>query len=176
MTMRFTGNPCAAVRAMLVAALVAWACGGEESGASRDEVPYPQPNPTPPSQLERQRPSTPPTGVVHDVRMARTPDDRYVFEPAALEIRNGDRVRWTVESGIPHNVAFYPESIPPGADRFLLGAMPADRKVSPLGGRILTQPSETFEILFAGAPAGRYRYFCIPHEFAGMKGTIVVRP
>lgn len=163
-------------RAIVAVILTAFACGGDDAPASRGGIDYPQPNTARASEVERRQPATPPTGVVHDVRMLRTPDRRYTFEPAELTIRDGDLVRWTVVDGVPHNVAFYPESIPPAAASFLVSAIPADGKISPLGGRVLVEPGETFDILFAGAPAGRYRYFCIPHEVAGMKGTLVVRP
>lgn len=164
-------------RFLLVAGLVWIACGDGDSPSARGDFDYPQPNPTPPSQLrsQTQRPPTPATGVVHEVRMLRTADQRYVFAPQTLTIRDGDRVRWIVESGIPHNVAFYPESIPAGAAQMLAEAMAADGQVGPLAGPILTEPGQTFEILFAGVPAGRYRYVCLPHEVTGMKGTLVVR-
>lgn len=163
-------------RVIVAVILTAFACGGDDAPASRDGIDYPQPNTARASEVERQLPTTPPTGVVHEVRMLRTPDGRYTFEPAERAIRDGDLVRWTVVDGVPHNVAFYPESIPAGAASFLVSAIPSEGKISPLGGRVLVEPGETFEILFVGAPAGRYRYFCVPHEVAGMKGTLVVRP
>jgi plastocyanin len=114
------------------------------------------------------------SGAVHEVRMLLTPDGRNVFDPATLTIRPGDRVRWINLSGGPHNVAFYADSIPAGAQVVLNAAMSERLGAQDLVGKLLFDEGEAYEISFAGAPEGRYRYFCTPHEMLGMNAVLTV--
>jgi plastocyanin len=97
----------------------------------------------------------------------------YRFDPASLTIKAGDGVRWTVVSGIPHNVTFWPDSIPQGSAGVLQLNMP--RQISTLSGPLLSNPSETYTVSFAGAPPGTYHYYCTPHLALGMKGELIVQ-
>ena len=45
-----------------------------------------------------------------------------------------------------------------------------------LAAQLLTTQGETYTISFAGAPAGVYKYNCLPHAATGMKGSITVTP
>ena len=38
----------------------------------------------------------------------------------------------------------------------------------------LTKPNETYDVSFAGAPAGIYKGYCVPHVALGMKVMIKV--
>ncbi|MFQ6047505.1 MAG: plastocyanin/azurin family copper-binding protein [Gemmatimonadales bacterium] len=147
----------------LVVAIVALSCGdrSSEAGGAAESTP-----------LELDTATS--TGLVHKVDMLLTGDGRYVYRPDTLRIRRGDAVRWIMVSGPPHNVSFYAERVPRGGERFLRTAMPRERKISPLGGRVMSEIGDSFEISFAGAPLGEYDYFCVPHEVVGMKGAIVV--
>lgn len=148
-------------------AVLAVACGGGEhpgaESARLQETATPPPTPAPVPKA---------TGTVRDVQMLMTPDGRYVFQPANLTIVAGDLVRWTNVSGGPHNVAFHPDKIPPGAKALLNAAMKG--RMSDLTGRLLIEPNATYEISFVGLPPGRYEYYCTPHEMLGMTGTITV--
>jgi plastocyanin len=97
-----------------------------------------------------------------------------VFEPTELTIRPGDRVRWVNVSGGPHNVAFYPDSIPAGAAPVLSQVMPERLGNQVMVGKLLFDDGEVYEIAFTGAPEGRYKYYCTPHELAGMQATLTV--
>jgi plastocyanin len=112
------------------------------------------------------------TGTVHEVRMLVTPDGEYAYEPDTLTIAVGDRVRWVNVSGGPHNVAFYPDQIPPGARDFL-NARIADR-MGDLVGPLVFDPNAVYEIAFDAAPEGTYKYVCTPHEMLGMTATFTV--
>lgn len=101
------------------------------------------------------------------------PGKRYRFEPSSITIIVGDRVRWTMVSGGPHNVAFWPDSIPKGAAAVLTRAM--TQPLAPLSGPLLVTPNEKYTIGFDNAPKGTYRYYCTPHLALGMKATITVR-
>ena len=119
--------------------------------------------------------SAPATGTVHEIEMKLTAGGQYVFEPAAVAIKIGDTVRWLNVSGLPHNVAFYGDQIPAGAESFLMRQFADDAaKLGPMASYIMTQVGESFEITFTGAPTGSYGYFCTPHEALGMKATLTI--
>lgn len=89
------------------------------------------------------------------------------FTPANVTIQAGETVRWENTSVIVHTVTADPEEatlegsiqLPKGAEPFDSGNLDA---------------KETFEHTFQ--TPGTYTYFCIPHEAAKMRGTIVVKP
>lgn len=87
------------------------------------------------------------------------------FEPAEITIRAGESVRWTNPSDVPHTVtADASKAADPAHVVLPDGAEPFDSGMIDPGGAF----THTFEV------PGRYRYFCIPHEAAGMIGEIVV--
>jgi plastocyanin len=161
------------------------ACGGEkqsstDSAAMKAAAPSNAPsgaNPAPgaaaPSAATTPAAApTPATGKTHDVQMLGDASG-YRFNPASITIKRGDAVRWTNVSGGPHNVSFWPDSIPAGAQGPLSANMP--QQTMPLGGPLLTNPNQTYTISFAGVPAGTYKYYCQPHLALGMKGVITVQ-
>src|SRR6059036_1809244 len=85
----------------------------------------------------------------------------------------GTTVRFINVSGGPHNVAFYGDSIPKGAADALKKGMP--NPMGDLTGPFLTQPNEKYDVSFAGAPAGVYKGYCMPHVALGMHITITVQ-
>lgn len=95
------------------------------------------------------------------------------FDPVSVTIKAGDGIRWTMVSGPPHNVAFWPDSIPAGSSAQLQAGMPD--AISPLTGPMLVNPNQTYTMSFAGVKPGTYHYYCVPHLAAGMIGTIVVQ-
>jgi plastocyanin len=97
----------------------------------------------------------------------------YRFEPSSITIKAGDGVKWVNVSGGPHNVTFWPDSIPSGAAA-VLGKNMA-QTTAPLTGPLLITPNQTYIVSFAGAPTGTYHFYCTPHLALGMKGTITVQ-
>jgi plastocyanin len=97
----------------------------------------------------------------------------YRFSPATITIQRGDKVRFTLVSGPPHNVVFWSDSIPKGAAAALGKGMPqtVDKLTSPF----FLKTGDTYVVTFAGVPAGRYRYYSTPHLALGMTATIVVK-
>jgi plastocyanin len=90
------------------------------------------------------------------------------YQPDELTIRQGQTVRWRNTTSIMHTVTADPAkasqpdehvALPEGAQTFDSGQM---------------QPGEAFEHTFK--VPGRYKYFCIPHEAAGMVGSVEVTP
>lgn len=116
-------------------------------------------------------PAQPANGRTVDVQMVGDATG-YRFVPATVTIKVGDTVRWTNASGGPHNVTFWPDSIPAAAASGLQASMA--QSMAPLTGPLLTAPSATYTISFANTPAGAYGYYCMPHLALGMKGKIVV--
>ena len=97
----------------------------------------------------------------------------YKFSPAKVTIARGDKVKFTLVSGPPHNVVFWEDSIPKGAAAKLGKAM--TNTVGPLTGPFMLNAKDTYEISFAGLPAGTYKYYCAPHLALGMKAVIEVK-
>lgn len=144
-----------------VAVLGALACGGGEKQADQAQTPA------------AGAPAAAAGGPVVEVQMTGNGSTLAAFEPAALTIAPGTTVRFINASGGPHNVAFWGDSIPGGAAAVLNAAMA--NRMDNLGGPFLTQPNETYDVSFAGAPTGAYKGFCLPHLALGMKLTITVQ-
>lgn len=113
----------------------------------------------------------PAAGTTHEVAMVLEGSE-YKFVPASLTIKAGDMVRFKDVSGGPHNVQFYPDSIPAGAAAVLDAGMP-DKMTSLASPMVET--GGVYTISFAGAPVGDYKFFCLPHQAMGMKGMITVQ-
>jgi plastocyanin len=94
------------------------------------------------------------------------------FEPEELEIQVGTELTFTNGSDEAHTVTAYEDSLPDQARYFASGG--ADDEAGAREGlaEALIEPGQTFTVTLD--TPGTYRYFCIPHESAGMKGTIVV--
>ena len=112
------------------------------------------------------------TGKTHDVNMVLD-GSKYKFDPDNLTIASGDVVRYHNKSGGPHNVSFWPDSIPGGAADVLKKNMP--NQMAPLEGPLLTEPDAVYEVSYAGAPKGEYKYYCLPHLALGMKAKVTVQ-
>lgn len=92
-------------------------------------------------------------------------NDQLDFTPATVRIQVGETVRWTNGSNLMHTVTADPDraadpsnvTLPSGASTFDSGNM---------------EPGAVFEHTFT--VAGEYGYICVPHEAAGMVGTVVV--
>src|SRR3989454_1091404 len=113
-----------------------------------------------------------PTAVV-EVKMTGDGTSKAAFEPATLTVKTGSVVRFINVSGGPHDIAFYTDSVPKGAVDALKKGMA--NTMGDLVGPFLTQPNEHYDVSFAGAPAGKYRGYCLPHVALGMNITITVQ-
>lgn len=109
------------------------------------------------------------TGNIHEVQMRGTVK-KYYYEPAQLIVNRGDKVRFTMVEGGPHNVNFTNQRIPNGAQPILEG-------MGKLLGPQLQAPGQTWEIEFTkNLPPGDYNFVCDPHTALGMKGKIILNP
>lgn len=112
------------------------------------------------------------TGKTWDVKMIGDASG-YKFDPSTLNIKVGDGIKFTVVSGPPHNVTFWPDSIPAGAAGQLSANMP--NTTAQLTGPLLMNPNDNYVVSFAGVPAGTYKFFCTPHLALGMHGQVTVQ-
>lgn len=157
--------------------IVLAACGGEQKPADQTTTPpADQTTAAPAPGAEAGAPAAPAGGgTTHNVDMVLD-GSAYKYVPDKLSIKAGDVVRYHSKTGGAHNVQFYPDSIPanvPGPIKALAVAPPEK------GGSIVSESmkteGETFDLSFAGAPAGEYKVFCAPHHALGMKMQITVK-
>ena len=94
------------------------------------------------------------------------------FTPAEITVAAGDTVSFKNRSSEAHTVTGYEEDIPEAADYFSSGGLPSEEAARDELAAALIPAGDTYEFTFE--QPGTYRYFCIPHEEAGMQGTIVV--
>ena len=110
------------------------------------------------------------SGASYDVGMTT-----QAFRPPTITVSAGDEVVWKNTSVRNHSVTAYAKSIPDEATYFASGGFETETAAreawrNGLGGVLKNSDTytHTFEV------PGRYDYFCIPHEQAGMVGTVVV--
>ena len=99
--------------------------------------------------------------------------DAHRFEPARLVVSTGEKVTFANNSAEVHTVTAYQNGIPQGADYFASGGAESEDEARDNLDQGLLKDGETYSATFK--TPGTYRYFCIPHEQQGMKGTIVVK-
>lgn len=91
--------------------------------------------------------------------------DELTFAPNSVTIQAGERVVWRNTSNVRHTATLDPDeafqeglvAMPEGAEEFNSG---------------MIEPGETYTHSFE--VPGRYQYFCIPHQAAGMVGEVIV--
>lgn len=144
-------------------ALVLAACGGEKpaDGATTSDGAAP---------AGTEAPAATATGATHDVDMTFE-NNEYKFVPAEFSVKPGDVIRFHNKLGGPHNVHYWADSIPAGAE----AAISIDREMSPLVSELLTTEGEVVTVTLAGtAPTGAYHFTCDPHVAMGMHGVMTV--
>ena len=151
--------------------LVLAACGGEQKSGGGEQQSTASPDSAPSANAPAAN-APAGTGKTHDVKMVLE-GSKYKYDPETLTIQSGDVVRYYNTSGGPHNVSFWADSIPSGAADALKKNMP--NQMAPLEGPLLTEPNAVYEVSFAGAPKGEYKYYCLPHLALGMKAKLTVQ-
>jgi plastocyanin len=115
-------------------------------------------------------PGAAPVGVPSPNAAARTftiqLTDGLRFDPAEQTVPVGSTVIWTNTSSIQHTVT---DDASKAEDKTHAG-LPQGAEAWDSG---MLDPGKTFQHVFT--VPGTYHYFCIPHESAGMLGTIVVQ-
>ena len=168
--MRFLGHT------LLASVFVLGACAGGDKAANSDTAAAPAASDTAAAAPAASGATTaaagaPITGTIHEVKMIGD-EKGYRYEPADFTIKQGDGVKFIMVSGGPHNVGFDAADLPAGAADKLTANMPNQQ--SPLQSPFMMNPEESYTISFAGLPAGKYPYHCLPHLAMNMKGVITV--
>jgi plastocyanin len=151
----------------LIAALglAAVACGGGGDKAPAS-TPAQQPAATPAA-------AAAPTGPVKEIKMELV-NGKYQFSPSSLTIKAGDVVRFINVNGGPHNVMFFKDSMPASAVSIIDAAMKNQMAPGTMAANYLTDSLATYDVSFANAPVGTYKFTCQPHQPMGMHGEIKV--
>lgn len=129
------------------------ACGGGDAPSPGADAPAAQDAPAATVN------EPPRTGTVHTIDMIMN-DEGNFFQPADVEARPGDVLRFVLVSGV-HNVSF-PADSNPG----VTGLPPA--------GPMLQLPGQATEVVVPDAVGKRIFYQCDPHALLGMVGHITV--
>ena len=101
---------------------------------------------------------------VIEVRMVDRGPTEFVFDPARITVRPGDRVIWIQAGVMPHNVEF---TSAPG--EYDVATLPTSPFITVRGERFEVEIDDRFGV-------GRYEYVCTPHAAMGMRGAIEVVP
>jgi len=96
------------------------------------------------------------------------------YEPAELTVERGDTVAFEHVGGEAHTVTAYEEQLPEEATYWASGGFESESEAREgwENGTGAVQSGQSYVYTFE--TAGTYPYFCIPHEMAGMEGTIIV--
>ncbi|QCC60650.1 DUF5059 domain-containing protein [Natrinema thermotolerans] len=96
------------------------------------------------------------------------------FEPETLTVAQGDTVAWKHAAGEPHSVTAYEDRIPDDADYWASGGFDGEDAAREgwENGKGAVQSGESYVHTFE--TTGEHEYVCVPHEKAGMVGTVVV--
>lgn len=148
-------------------ALVLAACGGDKKAdTNMDSTAM-----MPPAASTDTSMMMPGTGTTHEIQMVQE-GETFKYMPASLTIKSGDVVVFKSVSGGLHNVQFEETGIPAGAMDILNANIP--NRQGPLATE-LVDVGQSVTISFAGAPAGDYKFFCLPHQTMNMTGMITVQ-
>ncbi|CQR50287.1 Plastocyanin precursor [Haloferax massiliensis] len=110
-----------------------------------------------------------PEDADHAVKMSAV-----AFEPAELTVSVGDTVAFEHAAGEAHSVTAYGDDLPEGAAYWASGGFES-QEAAETGwgeGKGAVQSGQSYVHTFE--TAGEHAYFCVPHEAAGMTGTVVV--
>ena len=160
--MRFTGL------ALAAAAIALGACGGGDKAAQDTSAAAAPATGGAPAAGAATAAAV--TGAWHEVKMLGD-EKGYKFEPTDVTIKSGDGVRWVLVSGPPHNVVF--QNVAADAKTQLAANMP--NQLTELGGPMMLNANEKYEVSFANVKAGKYDYICQPHMANNMKGSVTVQ-
>ena len=106
----------------------------------------------------------PPDGPVNHAEVAMLSDETgHYFDPHLVWVTKGGTVTWTNESGAHTTTAHHPDVNKPSR-------IPEDAASWDSG--MFSEQGATFEYTFE--VEGVYDYFCIPHEYRGMVGSVIV--
>ncbi|WP_435158864.1 DUF5059 domain-containing protein [Haladaptatus sp. DFWS20] len=96
------------------------------------------------------------------------------FDSKSLTVKKGDKVAFKHVGGEAHTVTAYEEKIPDGASYWSSAGSNSQKEAEKAweNGKGAVQSGQAYVHTFE--TTGTYKYYCIPHESAGMTGSITV--
>lgn len=85
-----------------------------------------------------------------------------VFDPSSITIKAGETVEWVNNVGFPHNVVFDEDEVPEGVS---VDSLSHEDYLNAPGQKVSSKFSKP----------GTYKYYCEPHQGAGMAGSVTVQ-
>ncbi|CCF85203.1 cupredoxin domain-containing protein [Nitrolancea hollandica] len=170
---RFLARALIAIAA-LVSMMALAACGGPATPSAAPSAPAapaasPAASPRAASPAASPGAASPSASAGGPAAMAVTVDmgDDLKYSPEHVTIKKGGTITWKNTSGVVHTSTDDPSKAADPAN----AKLPAGAKTWDSGN---IDPGKDFTHTFD--TPGDYTYFCIPHESAGMVGTITVQP
>jgi plastocyanin len=161
--------------ALVASVLVLGACGGEKAPETKAPEAAATATAAPAAATTSAAGAAMPiTGKTIEVKMIGDAKG-FRFEPANITAKVGDGVKFIVEGGGPHNVAFDATKVPADAKAQLDANFGTDR-MGELSSGLKMNPGEAFVLSLGGVKAGKYDFNCTPHLAMNMKGTLTVTP
>ena len=99
--------------------------------------------------------------------------DDYRFEPASLTVHPNDVIVFRVASGAPHSIVFEGGDLSPGVRGAFNSAL--EGRSGDLSSPLLTATGKDYRLVVPQVPAGRYRFYCLPHRAYDMRGELVIQ-
>jgi len=96
------------------------------------------------------------------------------FEPAEITVSASDTVAWKFVGGEPHSVSASEEKIPDDAEYWASGDFDSEDAAREGWENGIGAVQEGQSYVHTFETPGKHGYVCIPHEAAGMVGTVVV--
>jgi plastocyanin len=157
--------------ALAASAFALGACGGGDNAATTDTSAAAPAAEAPAGGAAAAGTATaaPVTGTTIEVKMLGDAQG-YRFDPAEINAKPGDAVKFIMVSGGPHNVAF--TDVPEAAKAQLQANIP--NPMGDLATQYVTNPDESFTISLGNLPAGTYNFTCVPHSAMNMHGVLTI--
>jgi len=154
--------------ALLSGVVLLGACGGGETPpADTATTAAPAATPAPTGAAT----AAPITGTIHEVKMVGDATG-YRYEPATINAKPGDGIKFIMISMGPHNVAFDPATIPADQKDQLFANMPESMDGnSPM----FMTANQEWTLSLGNIKPGKYPFHCTPHLAMNMKGEITVQ-
>ena len=105
--------------------------------------------------------------------VANAAKDDFRFDPAALTVHPSDVIVFRVVSGAPHSIVFEGGGLSPGVRGAFNAAL--EGRSGDLSSPLLTATGKDYRLVVPQVPAGRYRFYCLPHRAYDMRGELVIQ-
>ena len=97
------------------------------------------------------------------------------FLPNYIKIKVGQTIKWINNNSRAHTITAYENRIPENAPYFASGGFSSENESREIWNKNMNGSMGTGEIFeHRFTVAGKYHYFCIPHEIGGMIGIVEV--